>query len=102
MKSREALSNKLHTICDNVYFQPDSNVKMKYPCIVYTLNRPEDSYADNSRFLTRQSYQITTIYKSLSNDMFDKVRSLFPHYLTCDTRHQITEGLYHDYYTLYW
>ena len=31
----------------NVYFQPPENLKLKYPCVVYTVDAAVTTYADN-------------------------------------------------------
>lgn len=100
MRSREKLSEKLHTICDNIYFQPDSNTKLKYPCILYEFNSPLDFKADNNNHITYARYTITNIYKSIKNKSFDSLRNNFK-YLSFDRQYK-SDGLYHDVYTLYW
>ena len=45
----------------NVYFQPPESVKMKYPAIVYSRNRIENTSADNVVYKQDVSYTITVI-----------------------------------------
>lgn len=49
MRTREDLQKKLVEIIgnNNVYFQPPSNVQMKYPAIRYQLDSIELRRADN-------------------------------------------------------
>ena len=44
-----------------VYFQPPHNVKLKYPCIIYSLNRIETKHANGKRYLSFPVYSITVI-----------------------------------------
>ena len=45
----------------NVYFQPPSNLKMKYPCIRYTLRDLDTRTADNTPYTLDKSYEVTYI-----------------------------------------
>lgn len=102
MKSRDDLSKILHTFCSHVYFQPDSNVKLVYPCIIYTFDGFNDKKADNKNYVTHGRYSITNIYKNPGNMLVDKFRSEdSPIYYIEWDRRDIIDGLYHDYYTLY-
>lgn len=98
MRKRDELSKWLHEICDNVYFQPGSNMTLKYPCIVYEFEKPLDKLADNDYYGTYGKYQLTHIYKAPSNRKFDEFRKL-PY---CNWNQSfITEGFYHDIYVIY-
>ena len=46
---------------DNVYFQPPPDFKMKYPCIVYRLDKIHSASADNTVYKTENRYQLTVI-----------------------------------------
>lgn len=99
MKSRDELSKVFHGMCSHVYFQPDSNVKLIYPCIIYEFDGFNDRKADNKNYTTHGRYSITNIYKNLGNSLTDKLRDSFP-YVEWERR-DVVDGLYHDYYTLY-
>lgn len=101
MKDRTLLSSALHKICDNVYFQPGTNTTIKYPCIEYSFEGVKDIRADNKYYLSYGKYQLINIYKTPSSKAFDKIREIFPEFLSFD-RQYISDGLYHDAYTLYW
>lgn len=45
----------------NVYFQPPSNVLMKYPCIVYKFEGYSKIKADNHTYRRMERYSITLI-----------------------------------------
>lgn len=49
---------------EHVYFQPPSNIQMKYPCIVYELDNIDIRYADNLPYKHKNRYTITVIDKN--------------------------------------
>lgn len=98
MRKYEALSPILHKICDNVYFQPGSNVHMTYPCIVCEFEGPEDRIADNRHYLTYGKYSLKYIHKSPSMEKFEEFHDL--HNCSWDRRF-IADGMYHDCWIIY-
>lgn len=60
----------------NVYFQPDENVKMKYPAIVYTLDDVYSSHADDHPYKRDKRYALTYIDRSPLSAVPDKLLSL--------------------------
>ena len=78
----------------NVYFQPPDNVVMKYPCIVFEKKDIDSKYADGSRYLDFQSYDITVIDKDPDSEI---AKSLLDHfrYIYYD-RHYVVDNLNHD------
>lgn len=98
MRDRKLLSDQLHKICDNVYYQPGENVHLEYPCIVYQFLGPKDRFADNGYYNTFGKYQLTHIYKSPSNRKLDEFRAMDK----CNwSTTVITDGLYNDIYVIY-
>lgn len=61
MKDRLDLHALLKTCCDNVYFQPPSNIKMEYPCIKYSRNDAFTDFADNNPYSFTKQYIVTVI-----------------------------------------
>ena len=102
MRTREDLQKKLVEIIgnNNVYFQPPSNVQMKYPAIRYQLDSIELQRADNLNYSKFRSYAITHIYKSLSNELTDKMISSFQSIRFVSRMY--VDGLYNDRYELIW
>lgn len=82
----------------NVYFQPPSNVSMKYPCIVYRRDYAKAEFADNEPYKHRKRYQVTVIDPNPDSDIPDKVAKLpmcsFDRFFTAD-------NLNHDIYNLF-
>lgn len=44
-----------------VYFQPPSNIKMIFPCIIYTRSPTGIKYADNDSYILAEHYTITVV-----------------------------------------
>lgn len=97
---------KLHQeLCDilgsnQVYYQPPESVKMKYPSIVYQRNTNRTFNADNKKYLSYDSYDITFICKDPDSDIADAIDQHFP-MIRRQTRY-MADGLYHDPYYLYY
>lgn len=98
-KTRAELMEILKTISENVYYQSPSNVTMKYPCIRCAFDGDFHLRADDKRYITYGKYTITNIYKSLTNRSYDVIMNAIP-FVSFD-RSYISDGLYHDVFTLY-
>ena len=61
MSKRKELDSKLRAILPNVYYQPPSTIKMQYPCVVYSRNRTNPFFADNQKYVRRETYQVTVV-----------------------------------------
>lgn len=83
----------------NVYFQPPSNIKMKYPCIVYKLSNVKSKYADDKLYKFNKSYTITLIDPNPDTGLIDKLLEL----PTCAfEQHYVMDNLNHDVFRLYY
>lgn len=100
MKSRLALHEELVKVIPNAYFQPPSNLTMKYPCIVYG-KRPKDTdHANNAIYRATQGYQLTVITKDADSDIADQLTDVFQH---CSiTNHFTIDNLHHTLLNLYY
>lgn len=82
----------------NVYFQPPSNLTMKYPCIIYKRDFVNIEHADNAPYKNKKRYQITVVDPNPDSDIPDKVAALptasFDRFYTAD-------NLNHDVYNLF-
>lgn len=98
--SRIDLQKKLEQLLGsrNVYFQPPGNIKMQYPCIVYTLDDIKTTHADNSIYSHSMVYTITLIHKQPDSDLVTKMLTL--PYCNFD-RFYTADNLNHYVYTLY-
>lgn len=83
----------------NVYYQPPSNIQMKYPAIVYSRSDIRNTYADNTVYIQKHIYDITVIDKKPDSEIVEKV-SKIP---TCSfSRHYTADNLNHDTFRLYY
>lgn len=82
----------------NVYFQPPSNISMRYPCIVYSRDDVDVIFADNNPYRLLTRYQVSVIDRDPDSEIPHRVASLpkcrFNRFYTSD-------NLNHDVFTLY-
>lgn len=98
-KPRTKLSDVLYTFCDNVYFQPPSGYKIQYPCIVYDLDKPSVTFADNSPYTIYDQYSILYITRDPDDDTRNKLIRLE---LCSASKPYSADNLYHYPFRLYW
>lgn len=82
----------------NVYFQPPSNVQMRYPCFVYQRDSARTEFAGNKPYNYRQRYQLTLISRDPADETLAKVVAL-P--LCSFNRFFVADNLNHDVFELY-
>lgn len=82
----------------NVYFQPPSNVRMKYPAIVYTRTSIDPIRADNGVHKLTTEYEVVVIDSAPNNELIYEFAKL-P--LCRHTRHYEQDNLNHDVFRLY-
>ena len=101
MASRLDLQTKLESILGsrNVYFQPPSSVRIKYPAIIYSRKDIEIRSADNIAYRKLPSYEVILIDKNPDSEFVDKILDL--PYCAFD-RHYESDNLNHDVFTLYY
>lgn len=83
---------------DQVYFQPPTNVQMKYPCIVYRRNDHNSLFANNSLYRGNLRYQVTVIDRDPDSVVPRKIQEL-P--MCSYNRFFVADGLNHDVFNLY-
>lgn len=97
MASRLKLHEFLSGIVDNVYYQPPSTVKMKYPAIVYARENIDNRFADDSVYTQSHSYQITVIDENPDSKIVETISKL----PRCRfNRHFTSDNLNHDVFTI--
>ena len=101
MNKRLELHNKLVELFDNdhVYYQPPENLKMEYPCIMYSKSDITSRHADNINYVNKTSYEIVVIDKHPDNVVIEKILEL-P--LSSYDRHYISDNLNHDVIRIYY
>jgi hypothetical protein len=100
MAQRSALQSLLQEILglDNVYFQPPTNIKLQYPCIVYERARMDVGFADNAPYRHTKRYKVTVIDRDPDSTLVDAVSAL-P--LCSHDTFYTADNLNHDVFTLY-
>lgn len=94
---------KLQTLLEEVlgskqvYFQPPSSIRMKYPAIVYSRSNIENLPANDSVYIQRHSYTITIMDYDPDSEIVKKI-SMIPR--TSFSNHFTSDGLNHDVFTI--
>ena len=100
MKTRPEMQSFLEELLgnSNVYFQAPPNTGMHYPCIVFEFAGFNIDHADNKPYLVTGHWEITHIYKSIKNDLKEKLALEIPF---CKfVRRDVVNGTYNDHYTI--
>lgn len=82
-----------------VYFQPPENVKLKFPCILYSLSNDKPVYADNRIYKNKKRYTVTVMDKNPKSKIAEIVRML--PYCRFDRTFQ-KDNMNHFVYTLFY
>lgn len=101
MGSRLSLQSKLEEILGsrNVYYQAPPSTGMKYPAIKYSISNIVSTYANNTPYTQKRSYEIIVIDRLPDNPVIDKLLAL----PTCKfNRHYVADNLNHDVFTLFY
>lgn len=98
--SRIELQSLLENIpgVTNAYFQPPSNIQLRYPCIIYKRSSNNVRHADNLKFFKGRSYEVTVIDRNPDSVIAEFMEGL--PYCRFD-RVFVTDSLYHFVYTLH-
>ena len=98
--SREELHRLLKVICPNVYFQPPSNVMLKYPCIVYRKSGSSSLRANNRNYVTTPEYAMTVIDRDPDSQLPQHILGSFA--MCEDGTVYVVDGIYHTPITLHY
>lgn len=100
-EKRIEIGNKLKLILGNnrTYYQPPENIKLVYPCAIYSLDGIESKNADDRVYFKRNRYTVIFITTDPDNNYYDGLIDNFD-IVRFDQRY-ISDGLYHDVYTIY-
>lgn len=81
------------------YYSPPTGLKMKYPCIVYSLSNALDFRADNRLYFSKKRWTVTVMDRNSTSEIPDRVLEL--PYCTFD-RHFVVDNLHHFTFTLFY
>lgn len=103
MASRLKLHSELQKLLgaeDRVYFDPPESVKMRYPAIVYELNRINQRYADDKAYRRLKNYSVTIITRDPDTSMVDDMLDSFSY--CAFEREYRADNLHHYSFILYY
>lgn len=97
---RYQLNEYLKAFLPNVYFQPPANIRMIYPCIVYSKSQRQTLYASDDIYQGRQLYSVTVITKNPDSPIPLELEHAFQYatiqnYLVVEGLHQTTLRIYY-------
>ena len=98
-KTRLSLQAYLKTKTANVYYQPLEDVKLKYPCIVYSKTRIDGTFANDDVYKLDHAYLVVYLTFDPDDPLIDTLAK------TPKCRFQreyVVNGLYHDAFIIYW
>ena len=84
---------------ENVYYQPPANLRMKYPCICYKLEKIRNRDADNAVYGQAFNYSVTVIDTKPDSEMTAAMSLLAK---ASHDRHFISDNLYHDVFSVWY
>ena len=101
MGNREELQTLLEEVLGsrNVYFQPPSNIHMKYPAIVYSRSHIANTHANDDVYRQSLSYELMVIDANPDSEIVMQVSQL-P--MCRHDRHFKSDNLNHDVFTIYY
>ena len=74
LKLQTMLENTLGS--ENVYFQPPESLKLKYPCIVYSISNGDTIYASNLPYKFNVCYQVIFMSRDPDDETRDEIAML--------------------------
>jgi hypothetical protein len=98
MARRLQLQQLLETFVPNVYFQPPTNIHLKYPCIIYKRDFAHTKFADDIPYDHMTRYAVTIIDQNPDSEIPSKVAAL-P--MSIFNRFYTVDNLNHDVYVVY-
>lgn len=102
MGSRLELQSELELVLgsNNVYFQPPESKKLTYDCIVYQLKDVWYKHADDKKYLLKDCYEVTVIYRNPDSSVTHDLLDYFEY--SNFNRHFTSDNLNHDVITIYY
>lgn len=85
---------------DRCYFQPTANIRLVYPCVVYS-RIPEDAiHADDLKYIKKQGFSVTAIDRDPDSEIAENILDAFP--MSRADRNYIADNLNHWALTVYY
>ena len=92
----------------HVYYQPDTNTKLHYPCVVYVRDGEVPYRADNKHYVTNWSYRLTIIdidpvSSCINAEGTKTIIDAISELPKCSyIRHFVNDNLNHDVFKIYY
>ena len=101
MGTRQDLQNRFEEILGSkyVYYQPPETIKLKYPCIIYSLSDIYTRNADDRHYSMQKIYNVSVISRDPDNTIAESILEMPK---TRFDRRYVADNLYHDILTLYY
>ena len=101
MGTRQDLQSRFEEILGSryVYFQPPESIKLKYPCIIYSLADIYTRNADDRHYSMQKVYTVSVISRDPDNTIAETILEMPK---TRFDRRYVVDNLYHDILTLYY
>lgn len=93
------LDNCFRALCSNVYYEPEENAKIKYPCIIYERSGGETTFSNNRPYSFDYAYKVTIISKDPDDRLVEELASTQENCTL--SRPYKADGLYHNVFTVY-
>lgn len=102
VNKRWELQDKLEELLgnSNVYFQPDDNIKLEYPCIVYNRATPFTRRADGILYMKTDCYELTLINEDPDTELCDTMLNYFTY--ISQNKPYLADGMYHYPFVLHY
>lgn len=84
----------------NVYYQPPENLKLKYPCIIYSRSPGKIKHADGAIYSMRERYSLTVIDTTIDSELYKKL--VYGLKYCSFNRSYVSDGLSHDSLDVYY
>ena len=99
MRTRIELQTMLEELVGsrNVYFQPPASMKLKYPCVVYSLKNVNTRAASNDVYKQDISYELILVDANPESEIFKKMLKVLQfkyknHYVSENLNHYVFES----------
>lgn len=101
-KRRVAFDTELRALLNttNTYYEPPADVRMSYPCVVYSLGNMDDVRADDIHYTRRLRFMVTTISANPDSEWPQLILDYFP-YARFD-RNYSADNLSHNVIMIYY
>ena len=100
MRTRIELHSMLEELMesDKVYFQPPASKKISYPCIIYRINKVNNTYSNNNIYKQDYFYELILVDSNPDSKYFHKLCKLpncvFKHFYVSDNLNHFVFSIY--------